>query len=103
MEGTVVACSWYGTKPVDLSLGERFHRDRISIRSSQVGHLDPTLSARWDRKRRNGVVLGLLDEINPAQFITHRIPFENAAAAYRLIDRHPEQTLQVVLTYRGGA
>lgn len=101
-EATVVACSWYGTKQVDLSLGERFHRDRVRIRSSQVGQLDPSLSARWDRKRRTGVVLGLLDEIRPGRFITHRLPFAKAAEAYRLIDRRSEETLQVALTYEGG-
>lgn len=31
--------------------------------------------------------------------ITHRIPFERAAEAYELIDRRPEETVKVVLTY----
>jgi threonine dehydrogenase-like Zn-dependent dehydrogenase len=31
--------------------------------------------------------------------ITHRVPFERAAEAYELIDRHPDEALRVVLTY----
>ena len=31
--------------------------------------------------------------------ISHRIPFEDAAEAYRLVDTQPHQTVQVVLTY----
>jgi threonine dehydrogenase-like Zn-dependent dehydrogenase len=33
------------------------------------------------------------------ELVTQRIPFERAADAYDLIDRDPEQTLRVVLTY----
>ena len=35
-DGRVVIGSWYGTKPVEVDLGGRFHRDRIQIISSQV-------------------------------------------------------------------
>ncbi len=31
--------------------------------------------------------------------ITHRFPFERAAEAYELIDRHPDEVVKVVLTY----
>ncbi len=43
-EGTVVVVSWYGTKSVTLQLGGHFHRGRVRVRSSQVGHLDPALA-----------------------------------------------------------
>jgi threonine dehydrogenase-like Zn-dependent dehydrogenase len=36
-EGTVVDLSWYADTPVRLDLGGRFHTDRLTIRSSQVG------------------------------------------------------------------
>jgi threonine dehydrogenase-like Zn-dependent dehydrogenase len=31
--------------------------------------------------------------------ITHRVPFDQAAAAYALITSTPEETIKVVLTY----
>src|SRR5215210_6578915 len=46
-QGTVVVCSWYGSKPVSLDLGSRFHRARLRLISSQVSQLDPALSPRW--------------------------------------------------------
>jgi threonine dehydrogenase-like Zn-dependent dehydrogenase len=31
--------------------------------------------------------------------VTHRVPFARAAEAYELIDRKPEETIRVLLTY----
>ena len=31
--------------------------------------------------------------------VTHRVPFHDAARAYALVDEHPDETVQVVLTY----
>ncbi|BBL79910.1 alcohol dehydrogenase [Rubrobacter xylanophilus] len=101
-EGTVVVASWYGTKPVTLDLGGRFHRGRVRIRSSQVGGIAPELSARWDRERRRRVVLDLLRRLPLEEMVTHRIPFERAPEAYRLVDEVPSEVLQVILTYPQG-
>jgi 2-desacetyl-2-hydroxyethyl bacteriochlorophyllide A dehydrogenase len=101
-EGTIIVVSWYGDKPVTLELGGHFHRGRIRLRSSQVGRVDPGLSPRWDRARRTALVMDLLPRLRLAELISHRIPFGQAAEAYRLIDERPEETMQVVLTYEGG-
>lgn len=101
-EGTVVVASWYGTKPVTLALGGRFHRGRVRLRSSQVGRLNPGLSPRWDRTRRMETVLGLLKRLELGDLISHRIPFEKAPEAYRLLDERPGDAVQVVFTYEGG-
>ena len=45
--GTIVVCSWYGTKPVPLMLGGAFHRRRLRIVSSQVSTIDAALQPRW--------------------------------------------------------
>jgi 2-desacetyl-2-hydroxyethyl bacteriochlorophyllide A dehydrogenase len=99
VEGTVVVASWYGTKPVQLQLGGRFHRHRLRLVSSQVSRLDPALAPRWDRERRMQLAVDLLPQLDLESLITHRFGFEQAADAYRLVDEHPEQTVQVVLTY----
>jgi 2-desacetyl-2-hydroxyethyl bacteriochlorophyllide A dehydrogenase len=100
-EGTIVICSWYGTKPVALPLGGRFHRSRIRLVSSQVGSIDPSLSARWSRERRAEFARDVLSKLCLTDLISHRIPFERAAEAYALVDVHPEETVQVILTYGG--
>lgn len=98
-EGTVVVASWYGTKPVSLALGGRFHRGRVRLRSSQVGRLNPELSARWDNARRMETVVGLLGRLRLEELVSHRIPFGEAPEAYRLVDERPEETVQVILDY----
>jgi len=98
-QSTVVVCSWYGTKPVSLDLGSRFHRARLRLVSSQVSELDPALAPRWDRQRRREVSLSLLGELLLGPLITHRIPFARASEAYELVDQRPEETVQVILTY----
>jgi 2-desacetyl-2-hydroxyethyl bacteriochlorophyllide A dehydrogenase len=98
-EGTVVVASWYGTKAVPLQLGGHFHRGRVRIRSSQVGHLDPALAPRWDYARRLAVAQRLLAELPLDELISHRLPFAQAPDAFALLDERPDDTLQVVLTY----
>ena len=97
--GTVVVASWYGTRDVSLSLGDRFHRRRLRVVSSQVSTLDPALAPRWDRARRTALVSALLKELPLNQLITHRFPLDQAAAAYELLDRRAGECLQVVLDY----
>jgi 2-desacetyl-2-hydroxyethyl bacteriochlorophyllide A dehydrogenase len=59
-EATVVEMSWYGTREVQLPLGESFHSRRLTIRSSQVGHVAASQRARWDYRRRMQLALALL-------------------------------------------
>ena len=98
-EGTVVVASWYGTKPVTLSLGGHFHRGRVRLRSSQVGQMNPELGSRWDRARRTETVLGLLPRLRLEHLVSHLIPFEEAPGAYRLVDENPGEAVQVVLIH----
>ena len=97
---SVVVCSWYGTKPVTLALGGAFHRRRLRIVSSQVSTIDAALQPRWTRERRLAVARDLLPRLELSPLISHQIRFEQAAEAYRLIDEQPDETVQVVLTYR---
>ena len=99
IQGTVVSASWYGTKPAALQLGGAFHRGRVRLISSQVGSIDPALQPRWSIARRLALVRDLLPRLHLDSLITHRLPFADAATAYRLIDRHPEESIQIILTY----
>jgi 2-desacetyl-2-hydroxyethyl bacteriochlorophyllide A dehydrogenase len=100
-EGTIVVSSWYGTKSVQLPLGGAFHRKRLRIVSSQVGTIGAALQPRWSHARRMALALAQLQRLTLSPLITQRVPFEEAACAYRMIDAEPEQTVQVVLSYEG--
>jgi len=98
-QGTVVVCSWYGTKPVTLSLGGAFHRRRLRLIGSQVGAVDPGLQPRWTRARRSALARDLLLRLQLSSLITHRFPIERVRDAYELVDQHSDQAVQVMLTY----
>ncbi len=98
-EGRVVVGSWYGTRRAPIDLGTHFHRGRITLRSSQVSHIDPALRGRWSQRRRLDFALELLRRLRPGRLVTHRFRVEDAAAAFRLLDRAPGDALQVLLTY----
>ena len=97
--GRVVVGSWYGDKPVRLNLGGHFHRGQVQMISSQVSHIAPQWNGRWSKPRRLQIAWAHLTSSHPADLITHRFPIAQAPAAYALLDRQPEQTIQVVLTY----
>jgi 2-desacetyl-2-hydroxyethyl bacteriochlorophyllide A dehydrogenase len=97
--GRVVIGSWYGLKRSDLNLGGRFHRSRVRLIGSQVSSIAPELTGRWNKTRRYHATWQMLGQVQPARFITQRFPIEQAAQAYALLDRHPEDVIQVILTY----
>lgn len=98
-DSRVVVGSWYGTKPATLDLGGSFHRDRVSIESSQVSTLAPDSRGRWTKDRRMEAALERLRTFDAESLITHRIPFEDAPTAYRLLEERPDDALQVLFTY----
>jgi 2-desacetyl-2-hydroxyethyl bacteriochlorophyllide A dehydrogenase len=99
-QGTVVVCAWYGSKPITLDLGSRFHRERVRVVSSQVSSLDPAITPRWDRDRRTAAVRDLLRRLPElAGLITHRFPLSRAGEAYRLLDERPGEAIQIAFGY----
>jgi threonine dehydrogenase-like Zn-dependent dehydrogenase len=102
LAGTVVAAGFYvGAAGSDLRLGEEFHHNRLTLVGSMSGWGAPHREPGWDRPRLRATALDLLatGRLDVKGFITHRVPFRRAAEAYELIDRRPEETLRVVLTY----
>jgi 2-desacetyl-2-hydroxyethyl bacteriochlorophyllide A dehydrogenase len=100
--GTVVAAGFYvGGAGSDLRLGEEFHHNRLTLVGSMSGWGVPQRESGWDRRRLRATALHLIADgrLDVDALVTHRFPFERAAEAYELIDRRPEETLRVVLTY----
>jgi NADPH:quinone reductase-like Zn-dependent oxidoreductase len=59
-EATVLEMSWFGHQTVELPLGGAFHARRLTLRSSQVGHVPPLHAPRWTYRRRMELALSLL-------------------------------------------
>jgi threonine dehydrogenase-like Zn-dependent dehydrogenase len=74
-ESTVVELSWHGARAVTLPLGEAFHARRLTLRSSQVGHVAPARRARWTPARRLALALELLGDPVLDALVTDRAPF----------------------------
>ncbi len=97
--GRVVIGSWYGIKRAGIDLGGRFHRSRIKLIGSQVSSIEPRFSGRWTKGRRFSLAWEMIRRLKPSRFITHRFPVERASSAYQLLDKNPERTIQIILTY----
>jgi threonine dehydrogenase-like Zn-dependent dehydrogenase len=59
-ETSVLDLSWYGDREIRLSLGARFHSDRLGIRASQVGTVSPARAGRRSYADRLHLALDLL-------------------------------------------
>ncbi len=99
-DGRILAGSWYGSKNVCLELGSQFHRKRLRIISSQVSSIAPALRGRWDYKRRMHTAIKWLAANQYSSWITHKIKFEEAVDAYKIIDEPGGEYLQVILDMR---
>lgn len=97
--GRVVIGSWYGERSARLHLGGAFHRSRMQLMSSQVSTIDPALRGRWTTHRRRRLTWQTLADLRPSRLVTHRFRFCDANKAYELLDRRPDEAVQVLLTY----
>lgn len=100
--GRIIVGSWYGTKQAPIHLGERYHRSRIDIRSSQVSTIHPSLRGRWSTDRRMQTVLHLLDSVRPGRLVTDVHPVEDAPTVYAALNDPSAEMLQPVFRYDDG-
>jgi 2-desacetyl-2-hydroxyethyl bacteriochlorophyllide A dehydrogenase len=97
----VVAMGFFQGEAKGLFLGEEFHHNRINIVCSQISGVAPELQHRWTKLRlwQTAVRLqaeGILD-LRP--IITHRAPFEDAAALYHILDERPNEVVHAVMEF----
>ena len=97
--GTVVAAGFYAGG--ELGLGEEFHHNRLTLVASMGGWSSPPRDPRWPRSRARSVAAELLanGRLDADALITHRFALADAANAYDLIDRSPQEVLRTVLVY----
>ncbi len=83
VEAMVVELSWFGSRSVELPLGEAFHSRRLTLRSSQVGRIPVDRAPRWDHSRRLGVALDLLCDERLDSLISGESDFETLPEVMR--------------------
>jgi 2-desacetyl-2-hydroxyethyl bacteriochlorophyllide A dehydrogenase len=100
--GRVVAAGFYQGPADGLDLGEEFHHNQVSVVAAQIGGVSTAVANRWDRGRLQHAVVELIrtGRLDARALVTHVIPVERVAEAYRLIDERPAEALQVVLDFR---
>ena len=59
----------------------------------------PELTGRFTKARRFQIAWEMLRQVRPSRLITHRVPLTQAPQAYETLDKNPQDTIQVALTY----
>lgn len=104
--GRVVALGFYQGAGTDLRLGEEFHHSSFLPMGASsilaINHRGAPASGRaWDRDRVHRRIAGMLGDgsLSTRGLLTHTFPQQDAAAAFALVDQHPEEVIKVALTY----
>lgn len=92
-EATVLELSWYGNRAVSVPLGEAFHSQRLTLKSSQVGHVATPQRGRWNHRRRLELALSLLTDPVLDRLITHSAPFHELPAVLERLSTGAADTL----------
>lgn len=98
-EGTILTVSYYGSRPVTLTLAPEFHFRRHRIVSSQVSSVGSGLQTRWTFGRRMENVLALVAHLPVKSMISHHFQLRDAPTAYQLLDTKPGDSLGMILRY----
>ncbi|MGC5051624.1 zinc-binding alcohol dehydrogenase [Micromonospora sp. DT48] len=100
-EGTLLELSWYGDRPVQLSLGGAFHSGRLTIRSSQVGMVAPARRGSRGYADRMALALDLLADPAFDTLITGRSPFAELPDVLARLSAGDLPALCHLITYDG--
>ncbi len=98
-EARIVEVSWHGAKLVSIPLGGPFHSRRLSIISSQVGHVAARRRPRWDYSRRISAAMKLLDRPELDLLVNEEIAFDDAPERLPLILSPESAALAPVIRY----
>lgn len=97
----VVVAGFLQGDAVGLRLGEEFHHNRVQLVSSQISGSAPSVAHRWDRYRLTSTVIDLAasGRLQVLPLISHEVPLDEVAEAYRMLDADPRSALQVVIDF----
>ncbi|MEK9660970.1 MAG: dehydrogenase [Alphaproteobacteria bacterium] len=98
-EAHIVEMSWYGDRPVSVPLGEDFHARRLTLVSSQVGHVAAARRARRSRRDRLQQALTLLADDRFDALIDGEVAFADLPQAMARIANPAEDVLCRLVRY----
>ncbi|GAA4346370.1 zinc-dependent alcohol dehydrogenase [Angustibacter luteus] len=101
-EATVLDLSWYGDRPVQLSLGGAFHSGRLAVRASQVGVVAASRRGRRTTSDRLRLALDLLRDTAFDALLTGASPFTELPALMPRLAGGELKALCHSITYREG-
>lgn len=80
-EGRVIELSWFGAGDVAVPLGGAFHSRRLTIQSSQVGHVAAPMRGTTTHAQRLGQALALLADPRFEAMVSEEVAFDAVPAA----------------------
>jgi threonine dehydrogenase-like Zn-dependent dehydrogenase len=97
----VVSAGFFQGEGSALALGEEFHHNRVQVVCSQIFGVAPALTYRWDayRLQRTFMELATSNRVQVEPLVSEVIPVEEAARAFELVDKKPQDVLEVVLSF----
>jgi len=98
--GRVIVLSWYAGALPNVFLGREYHHNRVQLICSQTGGIRPELSHRWSLARRMQAVIAAMPRLNLRGLLTNIVDYRDGPAAYEMVDKRPQEVLQVVLKYQ---
>lgn len=98
-EAQLVELSWYGDRAVRVPLGEDFHARRLTLLSSQVGHVATARRSRRSRRERLQQALALLADARFDCLIDGDIAFADLPEAMPRIADPAEDVLCRLVRY----
>ena len=98
-EATVVELSWYGDRPVTVPLGQAFHSQRLTLKSSQVGSVADSRRTRWNHARRMDLALALLAAPELDLLINSESRFEELPRVMGELSRSPGDVIMHRVKY----
>lgn len=98
-EAQIIEMSWYGNKSVSLSLGSRFHSQRLKLISSQVGSVSPKMRENITHSQRLQEAMKHLNYPILDQLLHPRIPFRDLPSQLSAIFDPASDALCPLVTY----
>jgi threonine dehydrogenase-like Zn-dependent dehydrogenase len=98
-EATVVELSWYGDRVVTVPLGQAFHSQRLTLKSSQVGAIADSKRVRWSHSRRMALALALLAAPELDALINSESRFEDLPQVMSRLSRSPGDVIMHRVKY----
>jgi len=97
----VVVAGFVQGEAMGLWLGEEFHHNRIELVSSQIANVPARLAPRWTTLRLERTIVELHEQgrLELEALVSHVLPAERVAEAFRLLDERPDDAVQVVLEF----